>query len=64
MRPTSDEHFRRVTNNAGLEPTDWTPRELRHSVTEKIYRLQLRPVLLNGAIAMDSIFGPTEDQAT
>jgi integrase len=65
----------------GLNPKDWTPRELRHSfvsllsdngvrlediaelcghagtrVTEAVYRHQLRPVLLNGAIAMDRIF--------
>lgn len=28
-------------------------------VTEKIYRHQLRPVLLAGAVAMDEIFAPT-----
>jgi len=76
--------FRRVAKLAGLEPDDWTPRELRHSfvsllsdsgvrlediadlcghagttVTGKVYRHQLRPVLLRGAIAMDRIFdGP------
>jgi integrase len=73
--------FRRVIEAAGLNPSDWTPRELRHSfvsllssggvsiediadlvghsgtsVTEKVYRHQLRPVLLKGAIAMDKIF--------
>ena len=73
--------FRRVTPAAGLDPADWTPRELRHSfvsllsdggvpieeiadlvghsgttVTEKVYRHQLRPVLLTGAVAMDQIF--------
>ncbi|MFC6015523.1 tyrosine recombinase XerC [Plantactinospora solaniradicis] len=73
--------FRRVAKLAGLNPGDWTPRELRHSfvsvlsssgvslediadlcghsgttVTEKVYRHQLRPVLLNGAVAMDRIF--------
>jgi integrase len=73
--------FRRITKRAGLDPADWTPRELRHSfvsvlsqsgvriediadlcghsgttVTEKVYRHQLRPVLLNGAVAMDRIF--------
>lgn len=73
--------FRRVVANAGLDPADWTPRELRHSfvsllsdsgvslqdiadlcghsgttVTEKVYRHQLRPVLLTGAEAMDRIF--------
>ena len=31
------------------------------SVTEKVYRHQLRPVLLNGAQTMDKIFGPGED---
>jgi integrase len=73
--------FRRVVKVAGLNPADWTPRELRHSfvsllsdsgvslddiaelcghagtrVTEAVYRHQLRPVLLNGATAMDQIF--------
>jgi integrase len=73
--------FRRITRAAGLNPADWTPRELRHSfvsllsdggvslkdiadlcghsgtsVTEKVYRHQLRPVLLMGAAAMDRIF--------
>ncbi|MEV4660128.1 tyrosine-type recombinase/integrase [Micromonospora sp. NPDC049301] len=68
---------------AGLDPRDWTPRELRHSfvsllsdsgmsleqiadlcghsgttVTESVYRHQLRPVLLGGAVAMDRIFDP------
>jgi integrase len=75
--------FRRVVANTGLDPRDWTPRELRHSfvsllsdsgvsieqiadlcghsgttVTESVYRHQLRPVLLNGAVAMDRIFAP------
>jgi integrase len=75
--------FRRVVADAGLNPADWTPRELRHSfvsllsdsgvslediadlcghsgttVTEKVYRHQLRPVLLTGAAAMDRIFAP------
>jgi integrase len=73
--------FRRIVKAVGLKPTDWTPRELRHSfvsllsdsgvsleqiaelcghagtrVTEAVYRHQLRPVLLNGAVAMDRIF--------
>jgi len=77
--------FRRVAGRAGLDPGDWTPRELRHSfvsllsdsgvslediadlcghagtsVTEKVYRHQLRPVLLAGAAAMDRIFAPGE----
>jgi integrase len=75
--------FRRVAAGAGLDPAEWTPRELRHSfvsllsdsgvslediadlcghsgtrVTESVYRHQLRPVLLGGAIAMDRIFQP------
>jgi hypothetical protein len=29
------------------------------SVTEKIYRHQLRPILLKGAVAMDRIFAET-----
>jgi integrase len=74
--------FRQVTKAAGLDPAEWTPRELRHSfvsllslhgvrleqiadlvghagtsVTEKVYRHQLRPVLLEGAVVMDQIFG-------
>jgi integrase len=73
--------FRRVVRTAGLDPGEWSPRELRHSfvsllsdggvsiediadlcghsgtsVTEKIYRHQLRPVLLTGAVVMDRIF--------
>ncbi len=70
---------------AGLDPTDWSRRELRQSfvsllsgdgvplediadlcghagtiVTEKVYRHQLRPVLLTGAAAMDRIFADSE----
>ena len=86
--------FRRVIKAAGLNPDDWTPRELRHSfvsimsdhgvslediadlvghagtiVTEKVYRHQLRPVLLTGALVMDRIFAepsghPGEQQRT
>ena len=73
--------FRRVVAAAGLEPGEWTPREMRHSfvsllsasgiriedisrlvghsgtaVTEKVYRQQIRPVLEEGATAMDEIF--------
>lgn len=65
----------------GLEPADWTPRELRHSfvsllsdsgvaieeisrlvghsgttVTEVVYRHQIRPVLQVGAQVMDRLF--------
>jgi integrase len=78
--------FRRVAKDAGLNPREWTPRELRHSfvsllsdsgvriediadlcghsgttVTERVYRHQLRPVLLHGAVAMDEIFGTGPD---
>ncbi|BCJ55092.1 integrase [Actinoplanes sp. NBRC 14428] len=78
--------FRRITKAAGLNPADWTPRELRHSfvsllsdggvslkdiadlcghsgtsVTEKVYRHQLRPVLLTGADAMNRIFAFDDD---
>jgi integrase len=74
--------FRRIVAAADLDPTAWTPRELRHSfvsllsdsgmpleqigrllghngtaVTERVYRHQLRPVLEEGAAAMDGIFG-------
>lgn len=73
--------FRTVLKRAGLDPKNWTPREMRHSfvsllsdsgmpieaisrlvghhntsVTETVYRKQLRPVLLEGAEAMDRIF--------
>ena len=74
--------FRKVVAAAGLEASEWTPRELRHSfvsllsssgvpiediahlvghastsVTEKVYRKELRPVLSRGATAMDTLFG-------
>ncbi|MFC4906597.1 tyrosine-type recombinase/integrase [Actinomadura gamaensis] len=74
--------FRReIVGPAGLEPEEWTVRELRHSfvsllsdsgmpldkiallvghsgtqVTEKVYRQQIRPVIQDGAQAMDVIF--------
>jgi integrase len=73
--------FRRVVKAAGLNPNEWTPRELRHSfvsllsysgvpvesiarlvghqtttVTEAVYRHQLRPVIEDAASAMDRIF--------
>lgn len=71
---------------AGLEPKDWTPRELRHSfvsllsdagllvemisqlvghrgtsVTEIVYRHQIRPVIQTGAAVMDELFGQAGD---
>jgi integrase len=74
--------FRLVCQEAGLDPSEWTPRELRHSfvsllsdagvpveeiarlvghssttVTETVYRKQLRPVLTGGAQVMDTLFG-------
>jgi integrase len=80
--------FRLVLAAAGLDPDEWTPRELRHSfvslmsdsgvriediadlyghartrATEAVYRHQLRPVILNGAVAMDQIFA-TETRPT
>ncbi|HEX5993858.1 MAG TPA: tyrosine-type recombinase/integrase [Jiangellales bacterium] len=73
--------LRQVVARAGLDPRDWTPRELRHSfvlllssngvsiediadlcghsgttLTEGVYRHQLRPVVLSGAVATDRIF--------
>jgi integrase len=75
-----------VVAAAGLDPQEWTPRELRHSfvsllsdagvsieqisrlvghsgptTTETVYRKQIRPVIVQGADAMDRIF-PTEDE--
>lgn len=72
---------RAVAKKAGLDSTQWTPRELRHSfvslmsssgvplediarlvghrnttVTELIYRKQLRPVMTEGAETMDRLF--------
>lgn len=75
--------FRNAIKDAeGVDPGEWTPRELRHSfvsllsdngipleeisrlvghsstsVTEAVYRKQIRPVLQGGAVAMDRIFG-------
>lgn len=65
----------------GIDPKEWTPRELRHSfvsvlsdagapldaisqlvghsgttVTELVYRHQLRPVIQTGATVMDQLF--------
>jgi integrase len=74
--------FRAAIKGAdGVNPDEWTPRELRHSfvsllsdhglsleeisrlvghsstsVTEAVYRKQIRPVLQSGAVAMDRIF--------
>ena len=67
---------------SGLNPADWTLRELRHSfvsllsdagvplgdiaqlvghsgttVTELVYRHQIRPVIQTGATVMDRLFG-------
>jgi len=78
--------FRRVVEKAGLNPKEWTPREMRHSfvsllsdngmpleaiarlvghsgtsVTETVYRHQIRPVIEDGATVMDRIF-PGRDQ--
>ena len=66
----------------GIDPSMWTPRELRHSfvsvlsdagvpleeisqlvghsgttVTELVYRHQLKPVIQTGATVMDRLFG-------
>ncbi|ADJ46815.1 phage integrase-like protein [Amycolatopsis mediterranei S699] len=74
--------FRKVVKAAGLEPEEWTPREMRHSfvsllsdakvpiediarlcghsgtaVTERVYRHQIRPVMVEAATAMDEIVG-------
>lgn len=75
-------YFRRALANVpGVEPSQWTPRELRHSfvsllsdagvpieeiarlvghsgttVTELVYRHQLRPVIQTGARVMDRLF--------
>jgi len=73
---------------AGINPMDWTPRELRHSfvsvlsdagvpleeisrlvghagttVTELVYRHQLKPVIQTGATVMDRLFGPGKESA-
>jgi integrase len=72
----------------GLDPLEWTPRELRHSfvsvlsdagmpveqisqlvghngttVTELVYRHQLRPVLQTGAAVMDLLFHHRDESA-
>jgi len=80
--------FRKVIEAAGLDPTAWTPRELRHSfvslmsdagvpvehiarlvghsgttTTETVYRKQIRPVMIEGADAMDRIFPGADSRA-
>ncbi len=80
--------FRKVTAAAGLDPADWTPRELRHSfvslmsdagvpierisklvghsgttVTEEVYRHQIRPVIIEGAEVMDRLFSRNSPEA-
>jgi integrase len=81
--------FRRALHLvAGLDPKEWTPRELRHSfvsvlsdagvpvedisqlvghsgttVTELVYRHQLRPVIQTGAKVMDRLFSMDRRQA-
>ncbi len=72
----------------GIDPEQWTPRELRHSfvsvlsdagipveqiaqlvghsgttVTELVYRHQLRPVIQTGATVMDRLFAPGSGSA-
>lgn len=79
--------FRTILKNVdGLDPEEWTPRELRHSfvsllsdqgvpleeisrlvghssttVTELVYRKQIRPVIQTGAVVMDTIFKIDKD---
>jgi site-specific recombinase XerD len=73
--------FRLVASAAGLNPKEWTPRELRHSfvsllssygvtieeiahlvghgstsVTERVYRKELRPVITRAARAVNELF--------
>lgn len=44
--------FRRALKSIdGINPDEWTPRELRK---------QIRPVIQTGAVAMDGIFGMQE----
>jgi integrase len=81
--------FRLVLDKAGLNGSDWAPRELRHSfvsvlsdsgmpledisrlvghggttVTETVYRQEIRPVMQTGATAMDRIFSECGDEET
>lgn len=85
--PMDKDHARRAFRAAlsqvpGIDPGEWTPRELRHSfvsllsdsgvpleeisrlvghsgttVTELVYRHQIRPVIQTGAVVMDQLFG-------
>jgi site-specific recombinase XerD len=73
--------FRLVASAAGLNPKEWTPRELRHSfvsllsssgvtigetaplvghgstsVTERVCRKELRPVITRGARSINQLF--------
>lgn len=79
--------FRAVVADAGLNPKEWTPREMRHSfvslpsdagvpvedisrlvgysgmtVTETVYRHQIRPVIRRGAKVMDRLFPPKSER--
>jgi integrase len=79
--------FSALASVPGLNPEEWTPRELRHSVvsllsdasvpiedvsrlvghsstsvTELVYRHQIRPVIQSGATIMDRLFGSTADR--
>jgi integrase len=88
--PLDPSHVRRefrraIRGAAGVNPDEWTPRELRHSfvsllsdsgvpldeisrlvghsstaVTELVYRKQIRPVLQQGATAMDQLFSAVD----
>jgi integrase len=80
--------FKRIVQKAGLDPEEWTPRELRHSfvsllsnhaglsveeiarlvghattsVTQKVYRFELRPMIIEGADAMDRLLGTSNNE--
>jgi integrase len=80
-KDTARRAFMKVVAAAGLDPREWSPRELRHTfvsvlsdsdmpiekisglvghkeqaTTETVYRHQIRPVVLDGAEAMDRLF--------
>ncbi|WP_242900661.1 tyrosine-type recombinase/integrase [Actinomadura terrae] len=86
--PRVRRQFRRVLRAAGLDASEWTPRELRHTfvsimsdhgvpiekisdlvghanttITETVYRHQLRPVIRDGAEHMNDIFSGTAKSA-